>query len=134
MSTQNNREIVYEFPELPSGATLNTRGSWHRPAQAAADAKEEALGSILAQRNGRGPALLRKTSVNYHFYLPDRRRRDLDNLVGAAKPYLDALVQAGELTDDSAVVIHALTVQSEYRRGQPGFRITITPVEEPTDA
>ena len=44
---------------------------------------------------------MNKVSVTFEFYLPDKRRRDLDNLGFAAKFVLDGLVNAGILVDDS---------------------------------
>ena len=37
------------------------------------------------------------------FYPPDKRRRDLDNLLRACKPYWDGMVDAGLLVDDSCI-------------------------------
>lgn len=48
---------------------------------------------------GRGLSGERFT-VSYMLYLPDARRRDVDN---AAKQILDSLVKAGAIHDDSAV-------------------------------
>ena len=39
------------------------------------------------------------------FYLPDRRRRDLDNLIAGTKAHIDALVAESVLLDDSARVV-----------------------------
>ena len=41
-----------------------------------------------------------KVAVSIGAYLPDQRRRDLDNLL---KPTLDALVAAGVIEDDSKI-------------------------------
>ncbi len=43
--------------------------------------------------------------IQYTFYPPDNRRRDEDNHASACKPYLDGLVLAGLLLDDSNKVI-----------------------------
>jgi crossover junction endodeoxyribonuclease RusA len=37
------------------------------------------------------------------FHPPDKRRRDLDNLLRACKPYWDGMVDAGLLVDDSCI-------------------------------
>jgi crossover junction endodeoxyribonuclease RusA len=44
-------------------------------------------------------------TIKYTWYPPDNRRRDEDNYVAAMKPYLDGIVKAGLLRDDSPQVI-----------------------------
>ena len=135
--------ITYEFPELPTGATLNMRGASQAAAYARAarvrEAKHTAWATIAQQRQeaGRAPLMLPRADVHYTFFLPTRRDQDVDNLIGAAKPYLDALcpmqvggaLMPGDLAGDSwrNVRVHG---EGVYRKGQPGFRITITPLEE----
>ena len=45
-------------------------------------------------------SLLQQAVVRFKYGLPDKRRRDLDNLIAASKPYLDALVGL-VIVDDS---------------------------------
>lgn len=44
---------------------------------------------------------LDSAGVTYRFLLPNARRRDVANLVAACKPYIDGIVDAGVLPDDS---------------------------------
>lgn len=37
------------------------------------------------------------------FYPPDRRRRDLDNLISKCKPLIDVLVERGWIADDNQI-------------------------------
>lgn len=53
---------------------------------------------------------------------PDRRRRDIDNLI---KPLSDALVHGGAIADDS----ECATVTATWVPDLKGVRITITPAE-----
>lgn len=46
--------------------------------------------------------------VSVAFGLPDRRTRDLDNLIASCKPLLDGIVAAGVLVDDSITVIQKI--------------------------
>ena len=46
---------------------------------------------LVLQAQGWKP-LLEHAKVRFRYGLPDKRRRDLDNLISASKPYLDALV------------------------------------------
>ncbi len=43
-----------------------------------------------------------KAHLTITFQAPDKRRRDLDNLLGACKAYIDGLVAASVIIDDSA--------------------------------
>ena len=63
--------------------------------------------------------------VEIHAYPPDRRRRDLDNLLKAA---LDAMGHAGVYEDDSQIT--ALSVTRE-RVEKPGrLRVVVTSMED----
>ena len=50
------------------------------------------------------------------FYMPNRRRRDLDNLLAAMKPAWDGLVDAGLLADDNADQLTITLKPPEYGR------------------
>lgn len=59
--------------------------------------------------------------VVLHYRVPDRRRRDADNLAGTLKVVQDALVDAGVLTEDSWITVP----ESRQRihppiKGEPG--------------
>ena len=123
---------IYEFGDLPSAPNQNGSRGASMPgvryrAKLVRNAKDDALAEILAQR--RPPEPIAAATMVWTFYLPTKRRRDWTNLVGSAKPYEDALVQAGVLTDDSWTVIASLHINLVYRKKQPGFRIEITPTE-----
>lgn len=60
------------------------------------------------------PAVVR---ICYHF--PDRRRRDPDNYMAAAKLFLDAFVRAGVLADDSFA--HVALVVEAGEPARPGW-------------
>ena len=61
------------------------------------------------------------------FTLPTRRRVDWQSLYGRIKPYEDALVDTGELTDDNIGVVQSLALKQIYRKGESGVTITLTP-------
>jgi crossover junction endodeoxyribonuclease RusA len=71
------------------------RGRLYRSAEYAAW-RNEAIWSIKLQ--ARGASIAGPYSIAVEFQRPDRRRRDLDNLLKALS---DALVDAGVLEDDS---------------------------------
>ena len=46
-----------------------------------------------------------KASILYRFTVQDRRKRDLDNLIGASKPFLDGLVSARVIASDDGMYL-----------------------------
>jgi hypothetical protein len=68
----------------------------------------------------------RRCEVTVRFRWPDRRRRDLDNALGACKPYFDSFTDLCIWQDDSGVsfVLPPATVDRE----NPGVTVTICEV------
>lgn len=62
------------------------------------------------------------------FWMPDRRRRDLDNLLAAMKPAWDGLVDAGLLVDDSADQL-TITLKPPQYGGPAGVRLLLETAE-----
>ena len=120
--------ITYHFPTIPEGQTLNTRMHWGQRAKLAEEAKEYATALILEQRAERPPAMLEHAKMTVRFILPTRRRVDWQSLYGRVKPYEDALVDTRELTDDNIRVVQSLALEWEYRKGESGVTITLTPL------
>jgi crossover junction endodeoxyribonuclease RusA len=80
---------------------------------------DDAATSILAQRRGFAvipPPYVLRIDVRP----PDRRRRDIDNLV---KPVADALVRAGIIEDDSLVDVLSVWRDAPVKGGE--LRVTI---------
>ena len=121
--------ITYHFPTIPAGQTLNTRKHWAERARLAAEAKEYAIALILRNRAGRPESRLNKVAMSVRFIIPTRRRIDWQSLYGRVKPYEDALVATGELTDDNIGVVQELTLTWQYRKGESGVTVTLTPLE-----
>ena len=126
--------ITYHFPDIPKARTLNSRGASKQAAyyqnRLTQEAKEYATALILEQRGGRPPAGLDCVVMTVLFTLPTRRKVDWQGLYGRIKPYEDALVDTGELTDDNVGVVRSLTMEWEYRKGESGVTITLTPIRE----
>lgn len=51
---------------------------------------------------------VKRCVVSVAFGLPDKRNRDLDNLIASTKPLLDGIVAAGVIVDDSITVIQKM--------------------------
>ena len=69
-----------------------------------------------------------KISITYHYYAPDRRKRDLMNVIAVVdKFFQDALVEEGcILTDDTDTVIQITSIYAGVDRANPRVEATIT--------
>ena len=73
-------------------------------ATAKRDAKEEAFALVLQQ--GRPVKPYDKAHITITWVAKDKRRRDVDNLFSSMKGYIDGLVHAGLIADDSAMNVN----------------------------
>lgn len=65
--------------------------------------------------------------------VPTKHRRDADSAQPSLKSYLDGLVDAGVLRDDSWQHVPRAWCEIEHRPGEPmSVRVEITPAKEPT--
>jgi len=112
---------------LPTGLMLpNRKAHWKAKREAFVTAKQLAWATALeAVMRIPGWRPISSCVVQYTFYGPDHRLRDPDNYAAACKPYLDGLVAAGLLLDDSNRVIK----NSSGRFGQPDDKGPRTEVE-----
>jgi Holliday junction resolvase RusA-like endonuclease len=62
-------------------------------------ARDEVIGRVAAA--GYDAGVLDGPLVDIQWGMPDKRCRDWDNLIAACKPFIDGLVKAGVLRDDS---------------------------------
>jgi Holliday junction resolvase RusA-like endonuclease len=76
-------------------------------------AKEEMYLCVLKQ--GRPHAALPKAHITITWIAKDKRRRDIDNLFASMKAYIDGLVFAGVIADDSA---DCVSYTLRYERGK----------------
>ena len=86
-------------------------------------AKLDTILLVLAQ--GKPPRPYEKAHITITWVAKDKRRRDTDNLFSSMKAYIDGLVEAGLIEDDSAMHV-GYTLR--YERGTRDN--TIIKVEE----
>lgn len=95
--------ITLTLPLPPRDCSPNARGHWSKKARAVKAYRER---SEMEAR--RVPASLRQQWEDAEawivFYLPDRRRRDRDNLMASLKAAWDGLTDAGVLADDYGLI------------------------------
>ena len=75
-------------------------------------AKDEAI--LLVKEQGVPPEAFQRAVIDITFIAADKRRRDPDNLFASCKAYIDGLVEAGLIKDDSADVV---SYSIHYERG-----------------
>lgn len=68
--------------------------------------------------------------VTLHYRVPDKRRRDADNLAATLKVCQDALVKEGVLPDDSWVCVPSATCRIHAPAEQPAMWLALTDVTE----
>ena len=101
----------------------NKRFHWAKLAKAKSIAKEMAMGLVLEQ--GKPAIPYAKAHITITWVAKDKRRRDVDNAFASMKPYIDGLVEADLIADDSAMHV---SYTLKYERGDKDN--TIIEVEE----
>ena len=99
----------------------NARVHWRTVAKAKSDAKEEAWALSHVYGVPDKPYAQAHMTVTY---VGDKRNRDMDNLLAATKGYIDGIVAAKVVKDDSVFV---LSYSLHYEVGKPN---TIIEIEE----
>jgi len=97
-----------EIPGLPpKELSPNARVHWSVRSGVAQSYKEVATLVARLERNKARWTSPDMASVHITFVLPDRRRRDRDNLIARAKPLVDALGPWREVTNRKGKVVSA---------------------------
>jgi Holliday junction resolvase RusA-like endonuclease len=86
--------------------------------------------AALARCHGLRP-MTEPVEVTFRWTVPDRRRRDIDNLAanGIAKAVLDALVEGGWLVDDSTQHVTQVRTEVVYEKWQRRLEVILEEVE-----
>ena len=137
---------TYDFDHLPEGRTLNhsqgtTPAGMAYRARLNRAAKRIAFQEIERQRRAanREPLMLDEAIFELTFFVPTRGRRGVENLIAAAKPYMDAVcpveidgeVRDGDVVSDDWPAVKRIDARMVYRKDNPGFRISVIPVVDP---
>ena len=126
---RTGRRVVLRFNHLPRGTSLNGREHWRRRAELNLEAADDTA-VVINQQNPEIPEEpFARAALSLLFHLPDRRRRDLDNLVAGCKHYIDALSFWSIIEDDGCGCVASLLAHWERRPGEPGFTMTVEELE-----
>ena len=110
--------LTWDRPPL----SLNDRQHHHVKAKAYAQAVEDARWAIRRDRP-RVDSL--PVAVGLHWRIPDKRRRDPDNLAGTLKAVLDALVAESVLPDDGWQYVRRVSCEMHPPDGDPAMWVTL---------
>ena len=87
----------------PRDASPNARVHFHRLSNVKRTMKDVMIASVLEMPSQDRPdEPWDKAHLTITFRSSDKRRRDIDNLLSASKAYVDGLVAAGVIIDDSS--------------------------------
>jgi len=122
MTTQR---MTIKLDYLPDRiVTPNGRGNWREVWQGKRQAKDDAMALIREQGWFHDP--LPFADVTYHFHAGDSIARDMDNLIGGAKAFLDAFVTCGVIEKDDTKHIRFREPKYTYiQGGTPSTTITV---------
>lgn len=119
--------LTVRIPHLPDRRlSPNARVVWQQRYIAAQEAKDEAQAIVRAETVRGKPWELVAVTITWRS--EDKRRRDWDNLLAATKPYLDGMVAAGVMADDSTQAVLSLSLEYERLAHRDETEITVTKV------
>ena len=114
--------IEITIPSLPPEEfSPNARIHWAVRGKAANQAYDDVIALVSEQGWNQDPIAGAHISVSWG--VKDRRRRDTDNFVARTKPYIDGLIKAGVIADDSR--FHVRYSFSWHNASAPETVITI---------
>ena len=118
------RKMRIELGQFPDpDLNPNKRHHYMKVANAKRHAKDEAMALVYEQ--GRPETPYESSHITITFVAGDKRRRDVDNLYSSKKSFIDGLVAAGLIADDSAMHV---SYTLRYERGDKNN--TIIEIEE----
>lgn len=122
-----------ELPWTTPPLTLNPGLRSENPHAKAAKVRDAKAAAVLAIRAAKVPPMA-GAIITLHYRVPDRRRRDADNLAATLKVCQDALVAAGVLVEDSWITVPASGQRIHPPiKGQPGaLWLTLSDPDEET--
>ncbi len=126
-------EVTLTLPFPGRGLSPNSRLHWRVKAAAVAEYRED-CGWIAKEAAQKLQAPLQPpVRAQVLYVLPDRRRRDPDNLLAMLKPAWDGMVDAGLLVDDRIGTLSVDDLQFKYRARHGAVQVTLRSGEAPVD-
>jgi crossover junction endodeoxyribonuclease RusA len=125
--------VVITFDDLPYvelRANYHKSNFWGERAESTRIARSEAY--LIAKQVATFEAGLpyEHCEIEEVFTIPTKRRMDIENLIFGAKSFLDGIVDAGIIVDDSWQYVKKLSGRIVYKKGCRQTEIIITEVEK----
>lgn len=118
-----SHQITIPMPSADLNAHPSHGGKW-RKTNATKTARQSAWSRWKA--TGKPETPYEQATIHYAFFLPDKRRRDEQNLKQSLKPTVDGAVDAGIIADDSLWHLRdALPSHFEIDKKNPRVVLTI---------
>lgn len=118
-----NIKIVLPFPAAKLNPNRRSGRSWQVTAAEKVAAWQAGKIATLKALNGKAFTVANPVKFSITFFCPNRRRRDLDNLLASLKPSLDGICNAVDI-DDSA--IEEMQLIKRYDAKNPRVEVEIT--------
>jgi len=113
--------VTILLPLPPVELQPNRRPGWRLKARVTANAR--LFAAYTAATSGKARIPMERCRVVVTFRYPDARRRDIQNGIAAMKSYIDGIVDAGVMRDDSC--IQSWEVRAVIDRANPGLTVEV---------
>lgn len=120
MSLVDHDTVSVETPWQRPPLTANQRFHWRKKAQLVKEVRQWAGVLFRSTQFATTPVIVELT-----WHVPDKRRRDADNLVPTLKALCDGLVDAGIVPDDTPDLMDKRMPRIIHTPGQPA-RLVLT--------
>lgn len=124
LDTLNEHASVTITLDLPKVLAHNDGKHWREKAKIIEGYRQTAMALTLQAQ----ATLMKKATLSYRFFFPNRAVRDEANYVHACKPYVDGVVDAGLIPDDRWTILGTGTVTSAVSKTNPRVELVFTPV------
>ena len=118
--------ISVTLPWVGSSINVHANGNWRAKAASTKTNRRIAYLIALSVRQ-RQP--IDKATIDYTFFVPDKRRRDEANMIQACKPYVDGVVDAKVIAGDDWERLSTGTVKVVVDRDNPRIVLDFTSTE-----
>lgn len=115
-------KIILPFPAAVLNPNRRSGHSWQVTAAEKVEAWQAGKIATLKALDGKALAVAAPVKFSITFYCPNRRRRDLDNLLASLKPSLDGICNAIDI-DDSA--IEEMQLIKRYDANNPRVEVDV---------
>jgi hypothetical protein len=109
---------------VPDRLSAQPSGSW-RGRHTVIRAMREATWAEARRVVGPNFPPMRKAMLLGDIHLPDMRKRDTLNILASCKPYIDGLIDAGVIIDDSWDHLLIPGFDANVSRGNPGVSLIL---------